>query len=494
MFRHSCHWRRVLQNLRMLRQQILLSHLFFPLSIRFELSKAFLFHLLLEVVPAGCSSEVLLLEDYTATTIVWFAAEDVLREVVVFGCSPKTGRSWTGCSSVSIASWALLAGILLAFVVLAMQLLAHDLCSLVVVPSFVTFEGFVFRVATVSLVQYVVVGRRWCSTSLSRSLTAMVCTWALLDWHKSRNSVSVCFHRFWNWLSMVSCTSTARCAISADSRHSTCSASLTTLDFHFFGFTFECSSCASLWASCARNYWTWSFCDGIVVLCATVCANFSCQNLPCVACWATTRKHPSCWLIRLLIQLVILSWKPRMKSDMLSVCTHKCHNASWNRRCSRMLSKSVFLSTSLGPLERKLSFCILVLTAHNLCRPVTNDCAMASGHSRSLSHAITFGPLNLEPAHDCGSAMSQISPTLHHVITHDNFIQWPLAMPKEAWSLAWQDLPTETYTWNSHKSKIQLKLWTELFLSSSSSVSVTLSFANLARHETYTTEESHRSK
>ena len=178
----------------------------------------------------------------------------------------------------------------------------------------------------------------WCSNSNSRSRIARVCTWALLDSHKSRSSASVCRHRVWNCLSMVSCTSVVLWAASADSRHRTSSASLTTLDFQSFAsllsrricasnsFSWtKCvsrsdltrSSCASQQASCAWKYWIWSLVGDVSgTLWATVCASCSWRSLPWVALWATIRRHPSSWLIRLLIQLVMLAWKPRMKGDM----------------------------------------------------------------------------------------------------------------------------------------------------------------------------------
>ena len=61
------------------------------------------------------------------------------------------------------------------------------------------------------------------------------------------------------------------------------------------------------------------------------------------------------------------------------------------------IERVCLLVEALGPLYRKLSFCILVLTARNLCTPVTYEPAVASGSRYSLSDTHTFGALNLEP-------------------------------------------------------------------------------------------------
>ena len=53
-----------------------------------------------------------------------------------------------------------------------------------------------------------------------------------------------------------------------------------------------------------------------------------------------------------------------------------------------------------------------------MCCPVTNECAGMSNTRWSLSAAVTFEPLNLEPIHGCRSAMSQVYPILHHVHSH----------------------------------------------------------------------------
>ena len=141
---------------------------------------------------------------------------------------------------------------------------------------------------------------------------------------------------------MTSWASVAWCVACALSRHSTCSASVTTLDFQSLASLLSrrtCarpssswtkwlsrsartySSCASRWASCAHRYDTWSLGDGIAALCATACANCSCWTLPWLATWATIRRHLSCCWIRLLIQFDTLSWKPRMKGDMSNAWT-----------------------------------------------------------------------------------------------------------------------------------------------------------------------------
>ena len=71
------------------------------------------------------------------------------------------------------------------------------------------------------------------------------------------------------------------------------------------------------------------------------------------------------------------------------------------------------MSSSLGLLYCKLSFCVLFLTAHSLCCPVTDESAGMPTLRRSLSNAHIFGPLSLEPrmvVHGC--ATSQVSPSL----------------------------------------------------------------------------------
>ena len=62
--------------------------------------------------------------------------------------------------------------------------------------------------------------------------------------------------------------------------HRVCSASLTTLVFQSLARSdLTCSSCASLWASCARRYWIWSFVGDVLgALLAMVCDNCSCRN------------------------------------------------------------------------------------------------------------------------------------------------------------------------------------------------------------------------
>ena len=165
------------------------------------------------------------------------------------------------------------------------------------------------------------------------------------------------------------------------SQHSTSSASVTTLDFQSLASLLSrricartsswtkwlsrsartCSSWASRCANCARRCENWSLVDGIIARCATLCANCSCWTLPIVALWATVWRHPSCAWIRLLIQLDIWSWTPRMAG------TRTRDDASWNRAGHRMLDKSVFLAR---PLENHLTFWLTSMTAHNLCWPL----------------------------------------------------------------------------------------------------------------------------
>ena len=68
----------------------------------------------------------------------------------------------------------------------------------------------------------------------------------------------------------------------------------------------------------------------------------------------------------------------------------------WWARCF-LLSKFVILSRPLGPLKSELSFWFLVSTAHILCNPMRVECAGLSDLRESLSAALVFGPLNLEP-------------------------------------------------------------------------------------------------
>ena len=63
------------------------------MSVSFEVSTTLLFHLAgVGARPAACSSEVLLLEDCVATTVVLVDVEDSSARGGGMGCKPKTGR------------------------------------------------------------------------------------------------------------------------------------------------------------------------------------------------------------------------------------------------------------------------------------------------------------------------------------------------------------------------------------------------------------------